>query len=65
MEDVIAARSIMQQSVFKDRVPPAEDPVLILQSAAGRLWIVTAVSLGLGFAALIAAGIALWVSLGN
>ena len=65
MEDVIAARSIMQQSVFKDRVTPAEDPVLILQNAAGWLWIVTALSLGLGLAALIAAGIALWVSLGN
>jgi SpoVK/Ycf46/Vps4 family AAA+-type ATPase len=62
MEDVIAARSIMQQSVFKDRSGAGEDPVLTLQNAESRLWIVTATSLGLAAAALVASAIALWSS---
>src|SRR6185295_7610472 len=62
MEDVIVARSIMQQSVFKDRSGAGEDPVLTLQNPESRLWIVTATSLGLAAAALVASAIALWSS---
>jgi SpoVK/Ycf46/Vps4 family AAA+-type ATPase len=63
MEDVIAARSIMQQSVFKGREGAPDDPVAILQKAGSRLRIVTATSLVVGLAALVASAIALWVSL--
>lgn len=63
MEDVIAARSIMQQSVFNDQIVPADDRVRSLQQTEARMWIVIVTSLGLGAAALVVSAVALWVSL--
>jgi len=63
MEDVIAARAIMQQSVFKDRMAPEEDAVRVLQRAEARMRIVTLTSVGLGVVALVLSAIALWVGL--
>ena len=57
MEDVIAARSIMQQSVFsKDVVAEA------LLRPDSRVWVIAATSLALAFFALLASILALWMA---
>jgi ATP-dependent Zn protease len=60
MEDVIAARSIMQQSVFNDRpaTTPIE-PIANLQTIETRLRTITLASIGLAAAAFLAALLAL------
>ena len=63
MEDVIAARSIMQQSVFNDRRVTSDDPMLVLQKTEGQMRLVAMMALGLGVVALVTSLIALWVSL--
>jgi len=60
---VIAARSIMQQSVFNDRRVTSDDPMLVLQKTEGQMRLVAMMALGLGVVALVTSLIALWVSL--
>lgn len=62
MLDVIAARAIMQQSVFNDgrALDPGQFPNV--HNVEVRFWIATIASLGLAGAALVASVLALWVA---
>ena len=62
MEEVISARSIMQQSLFSDGRVEASDPLLELQGVARRIWISTMASLGLATVALVVSFLALWLA---
>ena len=62
MEEVISARSIMQQSLFSDGRVEVSDPMLELQSVARRIWISTMASLGLATVALVISFLALWLA---
>ena len=62
MEEVISARSIMQQSLFSDGRVEASDPLLELQDVARRIWISTMASLGLATVALVVSFLALWLA---
>jgi len=62
MEEVISARSIMQQSLFSDGRVDVSDPLLELQDVARRIWISTMASLGLATVALIISFLALWLA---
>jgi len=62
MEEVISARSIMQQSLFSDGRVEASDPLLELQGVARRIWISTIASLGLATVAMVVSFLALWLA---
>jgi len=62
MEEVISARSVMQQSLFSDGRVEVSDPLLELQDVARRIWISTMASLGLATVALVVSFLALWLA---
>ena len=62
MEEVISARSIMQQSLFSDGRVEVSDPLVELQDVARRIWISTMASLGLATVALVVSFLALWLA---
>ena len=62
MEEVISARSIMQQSLFNDGQVEVSDPLVELQDVAKRIWISTTASLGLATVALVVSFLALWLA---
>ena len=61
MEDVIAARSIMRQSILMDEIPPTPNVLPALD--VSRLWLATIAGLALGGVALVASAAALWFAL--
>ena len=62
MEEVISARSIMQQSLFSDGRVEVSYPLLELQDVARRIWISMMASLGLATVALVVSLLALWLA---
>jgi SpoVK/Ycf46/Vps4 family AAA+-type ATPase len=62
MEDVIAARSIMHQSVFNDSVVAGSVVAADLPKRDARLWVALATSVVLAALALLASVVALWLA---
>lgn len=64
MEDVIAARSVMKQSLMNDPAVPVltANPLPNPSFSEARLWIATITSLAVALAALLVAGLAIWLA---